>query len=67
SGLNSKLDKNKTKFKTIEINKVYKGASVEAQRTAGSNRNHGLQVLGKINSTRRMPPPVNLPSLKSEH
>ena len=28
-------------------------------------RQHGLQSLGKV-SARRMPPPANLPSLKSE-
>ena len=30
-------------------------------------RQHGLQSLGKVGSTRRMPPPANLPSLKSEN
>lgn len=96
SGLNiSKLDKSKTKFKAIEINKVYKGSAVETQKTSGSiifgqfrvnlyfylwlshdfstvvsgsTRQHGgLQVLGKVGPTRRMPPPAHLPSLKSEH
>ena len=28
---------------------------------------HGLQSLGKVASSRRMPPPANLPSLKSEN
>lgn len=28
---------------------------------------HGLQSLGKIGSSRRIPPPANLPSLKSEN
>lgn len=28
---------------------------------------HGLQSLGKIATTRRVPPPANLPSLKSEN
>lgn len=28
---------------------------------------HGLQSLGKVGAGRRMPPPVNLPSLKSEN
>lgn len=33
---------------------------------AGATR-HGLQSLGKIGSSRRIPPPANLPSLKSEN
>lgn len=28
---------------------------------------HGLQSLGKVATARRMPPPANLPSLKSEN
>jgi len=32
-----------------------------------SNRQHGLQSLGKVANLRRMPPPANLPSLKSEN
>ena len=34
---------------------------------SGTARQHGLQSLGKVASVRRMPPPVHLPSLKSEH
>lgn len=30
-------------------------------------RQYGLQSLGKVATARRMPPPANLPSLKSEH
>ena len=33
---------------------------------AGAPR-HGLQSLGKVATSRRMPPPANLPSLKSEN
>ena len=28
---------------------------------------HGLQTLGKVGAGRRIPPPANLPSLKSEN
>jgi len=35
SGIASKGDKSKAKFKTIDINTVYKGTSVGPQRTAG--------------------------------
>ena len=34
--------------------------------TASSGR-HGLQSLGKVGGVRRMPPPANLPSLRSEN
>jgi len=35
SGIASKGDKSKAKFKTIDINNVYKGTSVAPQKTAG--------------------------------
>jgi len=35
SGIASKGDKSKAKFKTIDINTVYKGTSVGPQKTAG--------------------------------
>lgn len=34
---------------------------------AVSARQHGLQSLGKVGGTRRMPPPAHLPSLRSEN
>jgi len=35
SGIASKGDKSKAKFKTIDINNVYKGTSIAPQKTAG--------------------------------
>jgi len=35
SGIAGKGDKSKAKFKTIDINNVYKGTSVAPQKTAG--------------------------------
>ncbi|CAL1533961.1 unnamed protein product [Lymnaea stagnalis] len=66
SGIGSKGEKNKSKYKSIDINTLYKGKSVETQKSAVP-RQHGLQSLGKVSSLRRMPPPANLPSLKSEN
>nr|KAI8748881.1 protein PRRC2C-like [Biomphalaria glabrata] len=66
SGIGSKGEKNKSKFKSIDINTLYKGKSVETQKSTVP-RQHGLQSLGKVSSLRRMPPPANLPSLKSEN
>ena len=108
----NKSDKNKGKFNTLEINKVYKGGSLETQKTSGqcrvefcyiklfhfsihlilvenkisfeisllvrffpfklhfpttgSFRPHGLQVLGKVGVSRRMPPSAQLTSLKTQ-
>ena len=35
SGIGSKGEKNKSKFKSIDINNLYKGKSVETQKSAG--------------------------------
>ncbi|XP_042334573.1 protein PRRC2B isoform X2 [Sceloporus undulatus] len=56
----------KSKYSTLSLFDKYKGKSVEAIRTTVIPR-HGLQSLGKVAAARRMPPPANLPSLKSEN
>ncbi|KAI5937921.1 Protein PRRC2B [Manis javanica] len=45
---------------------IHKGKSVDTVRSSVIPR-HGLQSLGKVATARRMPPPANLPSLKSEN
>jgi len=45
SGIASKGDKSKAKFKTIDINNVYKGTSVGPQKTAGKfDYDHNILV-----------------------
>ncbi|XP_029776088.1 protein PRRC2B isoform X4 [Suricata suricatta] len=56
----------KSKFSTLSLFDKYKGKSVDAVRSSVIPR-HGLQSLGKVATARRMPPPANLPSLKSEN
>ncbi|KAM5299286.1 protein PRRC2B isoform 2-T2 [Ctenodactylus gundi] len=56
----------KSKYSTLSLFDKYKGRSVDAARPSVPPR-HGLQSLGKVATARRMPPPANLPSLKSEN
>jgi len=67
SGIGNKGEKtNRSKYKGIDINTLYKGKTVEAPKSTVA-RQYGLQSLGKVSNARRMPPPANLPSLKSEN
>lgn len=66
-GIGSKGEKtNRSKYKGIDINTLYKGKTVETPKSTVA-RQYGLQSLGKVSNARRMPPPANLPSLKSEN
>ncbi|XP_013362062.1 PREDICTED: protein PRRC2B isoform X6 [Chinchilla lanigera] len=56
----------KSKYSTLSLFDKYKGRSVDSARSSVIPR-HGLQSLGKVATARRMPPPANLPSLKSEN
>ncbi|KAL3278373.1 hypothetical protein HHI36_013702 [Cryptolaemus montrouzieri] len=69
SGLGSKGEKQKSKFQSLDINKIYRGSrgesSEKTQQKSTIPYKHGMQSLGKVPNARR--PPANLPSLKSEH
>ncbi|XP_040819601.1 protein PRRC2B isoform X11 [Ochotona curzoniae] len=56
----------KSKYSTLSLFDKYRGKPVDAARSSVIPR-HGLQSLGKVATARRMPPPANLPSLKSEN
>lgn len=56
----------KSKYWTLSLFDKHKGKPVDAVRSSVTPR-HGLQSLGKVATARRMPPPANLPSLKSEN
>lgn len=65
-GLKVKENAGKTKYSSLNLNQTYKGTKVETKTSSGTAR-HGLQSLGKVGASRRIPPPANLPSLKSEN
>ncbi|XP_032883937.1 protein PRRC2C isoform X5 [Amblyraja radiata] len=66
SGQSTKAKDGKTKYATLNLFNTYKGKSIETQKNAVAAR-HGLQSLGKVASSRRIPPPATLPSLKAEN
>ncbi|KAF5404368.1 hypothetical protein PHET_01915 [Paragonimus heterotremus] len=61
----SKSEKAKLKFAQSNINHVYKGNTSETQHKP-TVRQYGMQVVGKLQGTRRLPPPAWVPSIKAE-
>ncbi|CAH8594011.1 unnamed protein product [Dicrocoelium dendriticum] len=61
----SKSEKTKLKFAQSNINHVYRGNAAETQHKPAV-RQYGMQVVGKLQGTRRLPPPAWVPSLKAE-
>ncbi|CAH8682681.1 unnamed protein product [Schistosoma rodhaini] len=60
-----KSEKTKVKFAQSNINHVYKGNTTEPQHKP-TVRQYGMQVVGKLQGTRRLPPPAWVPSIKAE-
>ncbi|CAL8103277.1 unnamed protein product [Calicophoron daubneyi] len=61
----SKSEKTKLKFAQSNINHVYRGNTTETHHKP-TVRQYGMQVVGKLQGTRRLPPPAWVPSLKAE-
>ncbi|KAJ6223719.1 hypothetical protein RDWZM_002264 [Blomia tropicalis] len=62
---NSNSASSKQKFSALNINNLYKGKSLENPKASVVVHKHGLQTVGKVGAGRRVPPPANIPSLKS--
>ncbi|KER33174.1 BAT2 protein [Opisthorchis viverrini] len=60
-----KSEKPKLKFAQSNINHVYRGNTTETQYKP-TVRQYGMQVVGKLQGTRRLPPPAWVPSIKAE-
>ncbi|CAH8875363.1 unnamed protein product [Trichobilharzia szidati] len=60
-----KSEKTKVKFAQSNINHVYKGNTTETHHKP-TVRQYGMQVVGKLQGTRRLPPPAWVPSIKAE-
>lgn len=52
------------KFETLNINKLYRGKSLEQSRAPVTK--HGMQSIGKLGNIRRMPNPSSLSTLTKE-
>ncbi|XP_033114885.1 protein PRRC2C-like [Anneissia japonica] len=65
AGLTNKGKDGKTKYSSLNLYDTYKGDTSKPQRTTVSH-GRGLQSLGKVGTSRRVPPPAVLPSLRSE-
>ncbi|XP_065312958.1 uncharacterized protein LOC135922520 isoform X2 [Gordionus sp. m RMFG-2023] len=59
---NQKIDK-KSKFSLLNINTIYKGKGFDSQR---SSKSYGIQSIGKVTSSKRLPPPAILPTNRAE-
>uniref|UniRef100_S4RRS2 BAT2 N-terminal domain-containing protein n=1 Tax=Petromyzon marinus TaxID=7757 RepID=S4RRS2_PETMA len=65
AGSNGKGNNSRPKYASLSLYNTYKGRSLETQRTTIATR-HGLQSLGKVATTRRVPAPPNSSGLNAE-